>query len=86
MFNEDLIRVFFSTNKALKDLNASEFYLLNIIFYAIKTVNDEEMKRLSGFGCSKYRATKKSLIEKGYLHIKQTGKAKYTYTVGGLYE
>ncbi len=86
MLNENFIKLPFGAKRAVDKLDSNAFYLLNVIYYLADEGNDEAIRKLVGYGTSKYRQSKRILVEKGFLHVEQIGKSTYKYTVGGLYE
>ena len=84
MFNDNIIKLPFDVSKAVKELDAESFYLLNTIYYVVEHPSDRTIREVTGFGLSRHQKYKRDLTSKGYLLVEQTGKSDYKYTVGDL--
>jgi len=70
--------------ESMSNLSIGAFFLLNILYRFDIDISDDSLMNITELGVSTHRKHKKELIDAGYLHIEQVGKAAYKYTIGDI--
>ena len=66
--------------ESINELSPKAFYLLSK-FQSTSEHSDDKMLEIIDMGVTSYRKYKRELKDKGYLSVKQVGKAEYEYKV-----